>query len=112
MSVGAIYVAYYLATSKNIEYEYIYTNGELDIDRIIAQKRRRRMFSTSCKNFDIVAKKGSDMYTEEIKAIKRNKATIMPNVIIPATKMRSPIVLFFLTIFSIKMSISFPLKGI
>ncbi len=86
LAVGAIFGAYYLATSKNIEFEYIYTNGELDIDRIIAQKRRKRMFSTSCKNFDIVAKKDSDMYTEEIKAIK--------NKIILVSSMNSPDVYF------------------
>lgn len=55
--VAAIaYFVYQFVISRNIEYEYILTNGELDIDIIIAQRRRKRIFSANCKDFDILAK--------------------------------------------------------
>jgi hypothetical protein len=51
-----VYFIYQVVIARNIEYEYIVTNGELDIDMIIAQKRRKRVFSANCKDFDILAK--------------------------------------------------------
>jgi len=53
---GVVYGIYYLITSRNIEFEYIVTNGYLDIDKIISQRKRKRIFSADCKDFDIVAK--------------------------------------------------------
>lgn len=49
-SVGLVLGAIYLIYKKNVEYEYIYTNGELDIDTIIARRRRKRLISISCDN--------------------------------------------------------------
>lgn len=65
-----IFVVYYLAKSRNIEFEYSITNGELDIDKIIDQKKRKRVFSADCRNFDVVAKVGSEQYSEDVKSIK------------------------------------------
>jgi hypothetical protein len=39
----------------HVEYEYILTNGEMDIDRILGQTRRKRMLSVDCRQFDILA---------------------------------------------------------
>ena len=33
---GAVFGAWYLITSMNVEYEYILTNGEMDVDKIVA----------------------------------------------------------------------------
>lgn len=63
---GMIYGGYYVITSRNIEYEFIVTNGDLDIDRIVAQRKRKRIFSASCKGFDIVAKVKSSHFTHNI----------------------------------------------
>ena len=46
-----IYGGYHLIRSRNIEYEYIVTNGDLDIDKIIARRKRKRIFSANCKDF-------------------------------------------------------------
>ena len=35
--------AYYLIKSFDVEYEYICTNGDLDIDKIAAKSRRKRL---------------------------------------------------------------------
>jgi len=44
-AVGAFYGAYLLITSMNLEFEYSITNGEMDVDKIIAQRKRRRLAS-------------------------------------------------------------------
>ena len=47
--------AYFLFGFLNVEYEYIFTNGELDIDCIYAKSRRKRQFSGVVRDFDIMA---------------------------------------------------------
>lgn len=44
-AIGALYGGYYLLTGMSIEYEYIVTNGEMDVDKIIAQRKRRRLMT-------------------------------------------------------------------
>lgn len=39
----AIYGGYYLLTNLFVEYEYILTGDEIDIDKIIAQRSRKRL---------------------------------------------------------------------
>jgi len=66
---GLIYLAYYFIRSREIEYEYIVTNGDLDIDKIIARKRRKRILSVNSKDFDVLARyKGKyyDKYMDNI----------------------------------------------
>jgi Ca2+/Na+ antiporter len=60
--VGLFYGLWYLLTSMNKEYEYIVTNGELDIDCIIARRKRRRVFSGKAREFEIMASLDSDDY--------------------------------------------------
>ncbi len=50
--IGIWYVAYRVIVSRNIEFEYTVTNGELDIDKIINRKRRKRILTVDAKNFD------------------------------------------------------------
>jgi hypothetical protein len=47
--------AYWLITQLNKEYEYVVTNGELDIDRITNKSRRKRIFSVNIKDFEVMA---------------------------------------------------------
>ncbi len=42
---GVFYGAYKLSSMLNIEYEYIITNGTMDIDKIINKSSRKRMLS-------------------------------------------------------------------
>lgn len=49
--VGALYGAWYLITGLNVEYEYILTNGEIDVDKIIAQRKRKRLITVNTRNF-------------------------------------------------------------
>jgi len=47
--------AYLLFSLLNVEYEYIFTNGELDIDCIYSKSRRKRQFSGVVRDFEIMA---------------------------------------------------------
>ncbi|NLM75704.1 MAG: hypothetical protein GX187_06400 [Clostridiaceae bacterium] len=71
--VGVIYLAYWLITNRNIEFEYAVTNGDLDIDKIINQRKRKRIFSGNVKEFEVVARVNSDKYTNQIKQCKNVK---------------------------------------
>jgi len=65
-----VYLAYRFITGRNIEFEYIVTNGELDIDKIIAKRKRKRIFSASCKDFEIVARVRSNSFSQSVQSIK------------------------------------------
>ncbi len=69
--VGIGYLAYMFVRNRSIEYEYIVTNGDLDIDMIIAQRKRKRIFSGSCKDFDMVAKLTSGQFDSNVQSIKK-----------------------------------------
>ncbi|MDD2457061.1 MAG: hypothetical protein PHQ83_00960 [Eubacteriales bacterium] len=49
---GIGYGLFYLLRGFAREYEYTVTNGDLDIDLIIAQRKRRRVFSGAARTFD------------------------------------------------------------
>lgn len=61
---GVIYGAWFLISSMKLEYEYILTNYELDVDKIIAQRRRKRMITVNLRNIDLMAPK-TDRYKQE-----------------------------------------------
>ena len=50
--VGAGYGAWWLITGRNIEFEYSVTNGDIDIDQIIAKRKRKRLVSVSGKKVE------------------------------------------------------------
>lgn len=52
LAFGACWGAYKLITLSSIEYEYIYTNGDLDIDKITARASRKRVVSILCSKVE------------------------------------------------------------
>ncbi len=50
------YGAWKLSQQFSIEYEYILTNGDLDIDKITAQSSRKRIFTIKCGEIEAVGK--------------------------------------------------------
>jgi hypothetical protein len=44
------------------EYEYVYTNGDVDIDSIVEQKKRKRLLSFNLSNVQLIAGVDSDDY--------------------------------------------------
>lgn len=45
VSVGLLALGVWLISGMNVEYEYIVTNNELDIDKIIGRRKRKRMIT-------------------------------------------------------------------
>lgn len=54
--VFACWGAYMLLTGSNIEFEYILTNTELDIDKITAQRSRKRIITVNFREIEKCAK--------------------------------------------------------
>jgi len=52
---AAAYAMYYLKNNQNIEYDYTFTNGILDIARVINNNRRKKLFSGDIREFEIIA---------------------------------------------------------
>ncbi len=53
---GVLYGSYYLITGIDVEYEYIVTNGEIDIDKIIAKRKRSRLITGKVSSFEAFGK--------------------------------------------------------
>ncbi len=61
LSVVAAYGTYNIVQNTYVEYEYAFTNGELDVDKIIAKKKRREMVSTNVRQFTDFGKYSDDL---------------------------------------------------
>ncbi|MCL2371860.1 MAG: DUF6106 family protein [Defluviitaleaceae bacterium] len=55
ITFAAGFGAMYLISFRNVEYEYVFTNGELDVDIIYNQSRRKQLFSANVKDIEIMA---------------------------------------------------------
>lgn len=54
LAAACIFLAYYLTTQLNVEFEYIFTNGEIDIDRITNKSKRQRLASFNCSDIEAI----------------------------------------------------------
>ncbi len=50
--VAVVYGSYKLLSSLSVEFEYIFTNGDLDVDKITAKSSRKRMVSIKCSKVE------------------------------------------------------------
>ncbi len=57
---GIIYALYLLITSTNMEYEYAFTSGELDVDAVINARRRKRVTNFDINDMEILAHRSHD----------------------------------------------------
>ena len=55
IAVAAGFGAYMLMGFLNIEYEYVFTNGDLDIDIIYNRSRRKRLMTVNMKEIEVMA---------------------------------------------------------
>jgi hypothetical protein len=51
-----IYLGYTLYNNFYVEYEYAITNGEIDIDKVIAKKKRSRLLTVKVSSFESFGK--------------------------------------------------------
>lgn len=53
ISIGIlVYFGYKLFMRLDVEYEYIYLNGEIDVDKIICKSERSRLLTVKAANFE------------------------------------------------------------
>ena len=64
---GVWYGFYILVGMRSIEFEYILTNSEMDIDKIMSKKSRKRIASFDFKSAEIVACIEDSMHNAEYK---------------------------------------------
>ncbi len=69
--IGGIAIAIYLIRNSFIEYEYLFVNGELTVDKIIAKSKRKRMI-----NLDVKLVEDMGIY-DPAKFAKRSDATTL-----------------------------------
>ncbi len=50
---------YLLLPSFNLEYEYLYVNGELDVDKIMSKQKRKRVYTMDIKALELLAPSNS-----------------------------------------------------
>ncbi len=55
---GVAYFAYYLAGTRNVEFEYCVTAGDVDVDKIMNRRKRVRIASVTSKSLVIMAPMG------------------------------------------------------
>ncbi|HAH79153.1 MAG TPA: hypothetical protein DCL64_06515 [Ruminococcaceae bacterium] len=52
VTVGVCFAAYYIISSRNLEFEYSVTNGDITIDKIINRRRRKRVISVDAREIE------------------------------------------------------------
>ncbi|MBQ8514450.1 MAG: hypothetical protein IJ496_03545 [Ruminococcus sp.] len=52
LTMGVIYGAYYILSGLGIEYEYTFTNGELDVDKIMGKRKRTNLITVDASKFE------------------------------------------------------------
>lgn len=57
--LGAIYACYRLVATTKFDYEYIFVEDTMTIDKIINKSRRKNIFTHSLKDFEVIAYKNS-----------------------------------------------------
>lgn len=55
LTLGFGIAAYFVLPNLDLEYEYVYVNGELDIDKIMAKSKRKRVQSFDLAKMEIMA---------------------------------------------------------
>lgn len=75
LAVGALWGAYILIGKFSIEYEYIVTNGEMDIDKIMQRRKRKRIITVPVKNIRSIepVRVDNTVYKQVIDASKNDK---------------------------------------
>ena len=65
LAVAVWYGVYISVSRQNIEYEYTFTNGELDIDAIYSKRRRVHLLTVRAKEFTICAPAYDERFKEQ-----------------------------------------------
>ncbi len=78
----------FIFRGQDLEFEYLYVNGDLDIDKIMGRAKRKRVFSAVIADLEMLAPSNSD----EVKRIQTDK-TLNFSSFVPENKTYDLIVL-------------------
>lgn len=65
IDAAAVYASYLVISNFNIEYEYCVTNSEMDVDKIINRKKRKRVTSVKFTSMELMAPCGDPRFANE-----------------------------------------------
>ncbi len=65
IDAAAAYATYLVISNFNIEYEYCVTNTELDVDKIINRRKRKRITSVKFTSMEIMAPCGDSRFAND-----------------------------------------------
>ncbi len=57
---------YHFYVRENVEYEYSFTSGELDIDKIMNRSSRKRILTVDVRDFEVMVKKNLENQNKEL----------------------------------------------
>ncbi|MDI3508641.1 MAG: hypothetical protein PWP48_1880 [Clostridiales bacterium] len=70
---GLTYLAYVTRNKQSTEYEYTFTNGELDVAAVIMNNKRKKLLSANAKEFESIAPVSDDSYKRLANSMKDMK---------------------------------------
>lgn len=70
---GMCYGTYLIIGMQNVEYEYILTNSEMDIDKVMSKKGRKHIVTFDFKEISICANICDDEHNHDYKNVTPNK---------------------------------------
>lgn len=68
-----VYLTYLFIGNFNLEYEYVLVNSEIDIDKIAAKKRRKKLTSVNLLDLQSFGKKDSQDYSKYLRDVSIKK---------------------------------------
>lgn len=68
--IGVCFGAYYLITSRNLEFEYSVTNGDITIDKIINRRSRKRVISMDAHNIEFMGRYDPNAHSGKSYAVR------------------------------------------
>ena len=74
--IGAIVLGGFIIKSFSIEYEYILTNGDIEIAKIISKERRKTVFETREGDIKLMDRADSDKVKNDMSLGKKTKKFI------------------------------------
>lgn len=63
---AVIFGVVFMMRRFNVEYEYVFTNGELDVDKIINKSKRKRALSFHVSNIEVMVPVNNKDYAREV----------------------------------------------
>ena len=76
---GSIYFSYKVISSRNIEFEYLLVDSDIDVDKIVNKTRRKRIASVYRKEIIAMAPFGSSNLPENWQTLPKTDATSSPD---------------------------------